>query len=89
MAFIESMLMGRRNRLKFDDCSSEWFNLNNGIVQGDLLSMILYLFYNADILDIARGKNELCLGYVDDLALVAMAKNFADTHRLLKNMMRF
>ena len=67
MAFIESMLMGRRNRLKFDDYSSEWFNLNNSIVQGDLLLMILYLFYNVDILDAARGKNELCLGYVDDL----------------------
>ena len=61
-------------------------NLDNGIVQGDPLSMILYLFYNMDILDVARGKNELCLGYVDDLALVAMAKNFTDTHRLLKNM---
>ena len=86
VAFIESMLTGRRNRLKFDNYSSEWFNLDNSIVQGDLLSMILYLFYNADILDVVRGKNELCLGYVDDLALVAMAKNFADTHRLLKNM---
>ena len=48
--------------------------------------MILYLFYNVDILEVTRGKNELCLGYLDDLALVAMAKNFADTHRLLMNM---
>ena len=84
--FIDNMLMGRRNRLKFDDYISEWFHLDNGIVQGDPLSMILYLFYNVDILDIARGKHELCLGSVDDLALVAMAKNFAGTHRMLKNM---
>ena len=86
VALIDSMLTGRRNRLKFDDYSSEWFQLDNGIVQGDLLSMTLYLFYNADLLDIGRGRHEICLGYVDVLALVAMAGNFTDMHRLLNSM---
>jgi len=29
VAFIESMLMGRRNRLTFDDFVSDWFHLDN------------------------------------------------------------
>ena len=73
VAFIGSMLMGRRNRLKFNNYLSEWFQLDNSIVQGDPLSMILYLFYNADLFNIGCGRHEMCLGYVDDLALVAMA----------------
>ena len=79
------MLTGRWNRLKFDDYSSEWFQLDNSIMQGDLLSMILYLFYNTD-LNIGCGQHKFCLGYVDDPALVAMASNFMDTHRLLNSM---
>jgi len=86
IVLISSMLMGRKNRLKFDDFSSNWFPLDNGIVQGDPLSMILYLFYNADLLEIMRGRCKMCLGYVDDMALVTMASSFAETHRLLNSM---
>ena len=87
VAFIKNMLTGRRNGLRFDDYLSDWFELDNGIVQGDLLSMILYLFYNADMLDIAHGCHELCLGYVDDMALVASTGTFEDAHRILHGMM--
>ena len=85
--FMNNMLTSHRNRLKFDDCMLDWFNLDNGIVQGDLLSMILYLFYNADMLDIAQGQFEMCLGYVDDMALVVSVGSFRDTHCMLGNMM--
>ena len=71
------MLTGRRNRLRFDDYLSEWFDLDNGIIQGDPLSMLLYLFYNADMLDIMQGRQEVCLGYVDDMALVATAADLS------------
>ena len=83
------MLTGRRNRLKFNDYVSEWFNLDNRIqsVQGDPLSMVLYLYYNADMIDIARGRSEMCLGYVDNMALVTIASSFAGTHHMLRSMM--
>ena len=53
VVFVNSMLTGCKNRLKFDDYLSKWFLLDNGIVQGNPLSMILYLYYNVDLLDIA------------------------------------
>ena len=46
------MLEGRTMHLKFDDFTSDPINIDNGIGQGDLLSMVLYQYYNADILDI-------------------------------------
>ena len=79
--------MGHRNRLRFDNYLLDWLDLDNGIVQGDPLSMLLYLFYNADMLDIMQGQQEVCLGYVDDMALVAAAGMFQGTHRILGKMM--
>ena len=79
------MLTGCCNRLQFDDYVSDWFELDNRIVQGDLLLMILYLFYNTDMLDIAHGHHKLCLGYVDDMALIASADTFENAHHMLGN----
>jgi len=55
VAFVRNLLTGRRTRLKFNDYTLDWFGLDNGIGQGDPLSMVLYLYYNADLLDIAKG----------------------------------
>ena len=85
--FVQNMPTGCRNRLTFDNYLSDWFDLDNGIIQGDPLSMLLYLFYNADMLDIVQGRQEVCLGYVDDMALVAAAGTFQGTHRILGKMM--
>ena len=61
MRFIEQMLMNWQTRLKFDGFMYKWVGVNNGIVQGDPLSMILYLFYNTDLLDGARqGQDSIC-----------------------------
>ena len=86
MAFVHNMLTLRRTKLKFDDHTSSWFTLDNGIGQGDPLSMILYLYYNADVLDVAHGRHELGLGYVDDMAFVVTAKSFREAHCILGNM---
>jgi len=49
--------------------------------------MILYLYYNTDLLDIAKDHWELLLGYMDDIALVVVRKTFEETHARLKDMM--
>jgi hypothetical protein len=85
--FMENLLTGRRTKLIFNDYTSDWFELDNGIGQGDPLSMILYLFYNANFLNIMKGKKEKGLGYVDEKILVAIGVMFADTHRTLGSMM--
>jgi hypothetical protein len=85
--FVENMLTDRKMKLKFDDFMSEWFILDNGIGQGDPLSMILYLFYNADLLKIAKGSDEKELGYANDNAMITIAKTFRKMHAILRSMM--
>ena len=85
--FTESMLLNRTTKLKFDGYESEDHSINNGIGQGDPLSMILYQFYNADLLDIPESSDESSMAYVDDALLVAIAKTFREAHQMLAAMM--
>jgi ribonuclease HI/exonuclease III len=86
--FIEQLLTGRRTKLKFDDFISESINILNGIGQGDPLSMILYILYNADLLDLPTyEEKEDSLGFVDDVALVAIGEDFTETTGRLERMM--
>ena len=54
---------------------------------GDTLSMILYQYYNVDILEIPDRVRESASAYVDDAILIAMAKDFNETHDILADMM--
>ena len=86
-SFIAGMLEGRTTHLKFDDHVSDVIEINNGIGQGDPLSMVLYQYYNADILDIPAHTNETSIAYVDDALIMASAPDFETTHRMLADMM--
>jgi len=86
--FVRQLLSNRRTRLKFDDYTSEAINILNGIGQGDPLSMLLYILYNADLLQIIGDENyEDSLGFVDDIALIAVGRDFNETTRRLRDMM--
>lgn len=91
--FTERVLTHRQTQLKFDGYTSEWFPVTNGIGQGDPLSMILYIIYSSDLVDIAKPRTgrealkELTLAFVDDTALIAIAKDFTETHAILTDML--
>lgn len=85
--FISGMLEGRTTSLRFDDYTSDPIKIDNGIGQGDPLSMVLYQFYNADILDVPNRANESAIAYVDDALILATAKDFNETHEILTDMM--
>ena len=86
--FIKNLLTDRKTKLKFDDYISEAINVDNGIGQGDPLSMILYIIYNADLLEITDyNDTEDALGYVDDIALLAIGSNLEETTEKLRNLM--
>jgi hypothetical protein len=81
------MIRGRKTTLKFDDYILDAFDIPTGIWQGDPLSMLLYLFYNADLLDIPESRDEAALGYVDDTMFYAEGDDFGDTNTILIDMM--
>jgi ribonuclease HI len=85
--YVESMLVGRKTKLRFDDYQSDYFTLTNGIGQGCPLSMILYIFYNADFLEIPMNKNEDVIGFVDDTACLVEGEDETEIGEQLKDMM--
>jgi hypothetical protein len=87
VTFVANMLKDRSTVLRFDGYKSERITLNNGIGQGNPLSMALYQFYNADILNIPKGKDEEAITYVDDVILLSSGTNFHDMHEKLADMM--
>ena len=90
IAFIQQILDGQRTRLKFDDFLSELISIQNGIGQGDPLSMILYILFNADLLEmLALQLMEDSVGYVNDAIAIAIAfgEDFHKMTRALKHMM--
>jgi ribonuclease HI len=86
---VQHMLTGRKTQLCFDDFTSEPFDITNGNNQGCPLSMVFYAFYNAPLIEVARASNpdELILGFVDDVTLLAFGPTFEDTHNTLRDMM--
>lgn len=85
--FAGIMLENRQTTLRFNDHTSGAIALDNGIGQGDPLSMALYQYYNADILEIPNNPQESAEAYVDDAILTASARTFEEAHRMLADMM--
>ncbi|EJF55275.1 hypothetical protein DICSQDRAFT_20836, partial [Dichomitus squalens LYAD-421 SS1] len=75
--WLREKLRGRQTRLKFDDYASDFIEIISGIDQGCPLSVILYSFYNSELIDSAdRRKGELAVGSMDDVALMAIGRTF-------------
>jgi len=85
--FIHHMLQGWVTVLRYDSFTSDPIPIDNGIGQGDLLSMMIYQYYNADILEVPSEKGEKAIAYVDDSILIATAKMFQEAHKMLESMM--
>jgi len=49
--------------------------------------MVLYQFYNADLLDIPNKASKAAAAYVDDAILIATAATFSEAHKSLTDMM--
>ena len=83
---VAASLTGRTTCLKFNDHLSEALQLNNGTTQGDLSSMLYYLFYNAPLIEVAASDDELSPGFVDDTMILAIGNTLAQFHTKLKDM---
>jgi len=85
--YVTNLIDRRLMQLKFDDYLSQLMTIDNGIGQGDPLSMILYIIYNADLIEIAEGNKEESLGYADDAIVIVEGKDFYKTTLKLEDIM--
>ena len=73
--WIASFLSNRHTSIVIDGFRSKEYQINTGIPQGSPLSPILYLFYNADLIDECnREANAMSTGYIDDVGILAWGK---------------
>jgi len=84
---MHNMLREQFTTLKFDRYVSDRIPIDNGIGQGDPLSMVLYQYYNADLLDIPKCAEEDTVAYVDNTFMLASGKDFQSAHHKLAAMM--
>lgn len=76
IAWISSFLTDRTTKLCFDGFVSTIYEITTGIPQGSPLSPILYLFYNADLIETCNSEpSTKAIGYVDDVAIVKWSKS--------------
>ena len=86
--WILNRLQGCKTRIQFDDFISEPLDIDNGCDQGDPTSVILYHFYNASLIDIAKEKQaELVPAFINDVTLLAGGKDFSTTLVKIHSMM--
>ena len=87
--YVEMILTHRQIRLVFDDVTSQPCNPPGGCNQGCPLSMLLYVIYNAPLINIANpeNRNERIIGFVDDTTLLAQGTTFNEAHQTLRDMM--
>jgi len=87
--YIDMILTHREIHLIFDNVISQPCNPPGGCNQGCPLSMLLYIIYNAPLINIMdpSNKKECIIGYIDNTTLLAQGKTFKETHATLKNMM--
>lgn len=84
--WIGSFLQGRTSTLKLPEFESEPFNIHTGIPQGSPLSPILYLFYNADMLDLGNDRElrATATSWIDDIGIMVTGKTAEENCQALQ-----
>ncbi|KAJ7625202.1 hypothetical protein B0H17DRAFT_860120, partial [Mycena rosella] len=78
---------GRKTRITFADFTSEPFEVDNGLGQGNPFSGFAYLIYNSGLAGVPvveKGENGVM--FVDDNMLIATGYTFKATHKKISRM---
>src|SRR5204862_7803856 len=84
--WVESFLSDRYTQLHFNGVNSERITIDAGVPQGSPISPILYLFYNADLLEIPGNKG-LSWGFIDDIAYRVQGESDEQNAKELQSML--
>ena len=86
--WISSFLQGRSTQLQFNGIKTERISTPAGVPQGSPLSPLLYMYYNADLLEIAPERQGTRLGFIDDIAYGVQGKSGKANVRTLQIMLK-
>ena len=87
--WIYSFLQERTTQLRFNGTMSQSISTPAGVPQGSPLSPILYIYYNADLLEIPKQEElELGLGFIDDITYGVKGSSAEENTRRLTRMLK-
>ena len=81
--WVASFLTNRQTIVKTNKHTTPKLYTDLGLPQGSPLSSILYLFYNADLLDNCTKKGVDAQAYIDDITLMSAGKSVKDNTQKL------
>ena len=79
--WIESFLIGRKQRVKIDEVMSEWSDVLSGIPQGSILGPVLFIIYINDLIELCGDDAKIYL-FADDARLYSHVKCIMDAEIL-------
>ena len=83
--WVESFLKNRTTTITVGTRRSTSMSINTGIPQGSPISPILFLFFNADLLDVCSrsGRTVSAIGFVDDVNILTYGTQTESNCRIL------
>lgn len=76
---MKSNLIGRKQRVTLEGCSSSWSDVSCGVQQGSILDPLLLLVY-VDDLTVNIQADDTCL-YFDDASFCNIAHGLLEAYR--------
>jgi hypothetical protein len=86
--WTDSFLRDRSTTLKIQEYTAPSAPIQTGIPQGSPVSPILYLFYNADLIEACKTEDTEAVGYIDDVSILAVGPSAARNCKTLKKIHR-
>jgi len=88
VGWTASFLSGRSTTLKLREYTAPSVPIQTGIPQGSTKSPVLYLFYNADLIEACKTPDTEAVGYIDDVSILAVGPNAQSNCKTLKKIHR-
>ncbi|EPS26195.1 hypothetical protein PDE_01131 [Penicillium oxalicum 114-2] len=88
IAWITSFLCDRTTTLKLLEFTAPSTPIQTSIPQGSPVSPILYLFYNADLIEGCKTEDTEAVGYIDDVSTLAVGPTAQRNCKTLKKIHR-
>lgn len=82
--WVGSFLTGRSTVLKLREYTAPRTPIQTGIPQGSPISPVLYLFYNADLIEACKTDDTEAVGYIDDASILAVGPTAPHNCKTLK-----
>ena len=86
--WIKSFLEGRTTTIKMQEYTTPPTDIKTGVPQGSRISPLLYLFYNADLIEACKKDETEAVGYIDDVSVLVTGPSAQHNCKQLKGIHR-